>query len=145
MLDAAASKRYSEIIIKDFVIDESIGITCSFTACVFELNKNAQYISFGGTNKSISSIYEDASMICEYPVKSQLMALEYVEKKCENPKIKYYLGGHSKGGNLALFAFVHCKNSIRKNIAAVYNNDGPGIPADIKSLISEDEMKKFIL
>lgn len=41
------------------------------------------------------------------------------------------MGGHSKGGNLAIYAAVNCKESIQKRILEVYNNDGPGFNQDV--------------
>lgn len=36
--------------------------------------------------------------------------------------------GHSKGGNLAVFAAVSCSNSLKKRIRGVYEYDAPGFP-----------------
>ena len=36
------------------------------------------------------------------------------------------VGGHSKGGNFAVYAAAYCDPEIRDMITDVYNNDGPG-------------------
>lgn len=45
-----------------------------------------------------------------------------------------WLGGHSKGGNLAVYAAAFCPAALQERIAAVYNNDGPGFDADVIAL-----------
>ena len=42
------------------------------------------------------------------------------------PSQKLRAGGHSKGGNLAVYAAVWCGESVQDQLLAVYNNDGPG-------------------
>ena len=44
------------------------------------------------------------------------------------------VGGHSKGGNLAVYAAVFCGQDVQKRILAVYNNDGPGFYSSLLSL-----------
>lgn len=36
------------------------------------------------------------------------------------------IGGHSKGGNLAVYASSFCSNDIQDRIGKVYNYDDPG-------------------
>jgi hypothetical protein len=42
---------------------------------------------------------------------------------------KVYACGHSKGGNLAVFAAVNCSNSLKRKIEGIYAFDAPGFPA----------------
>ena len=41
------------------------------------------------------------------------------------------MGGHSKGGNFAIYAGMYCEKSLRDQIIAIYNNDGPGFSKDV--------------
>ena len=60
-------------------------------------------------------------------VPSQPMAAAYVkEAAAAYPGKKLVIGGHSKGGNLAVYSAVHCGSRLQRRIKAVYNNDGPG-------------------
>lgn len=47
---------------------------------------------------------------------------------------EFLLGGHSKGGNLAVYAAAFCPAALQERIAAVYNNDGPGFDAEVIAL-----------
>ncbi|MBQ4011467.1 MAG: DUF2974 domain-containing protein, partial [Erysipelotrichales bacterium] len=49
--------------------------------------------------------------------------------------------GHSKGGNLAVYASVFAKEEVKERILDVYSNDGPGF---LKPIISSDEYKSMI-
>lgn len=63
-------------------------------------------------------------------VPAQREAVRYLEETMK-PNGRYRIGGHSKGGNLAIYSALHCKEELRRTILAVYNNDGPGLSADI--------------
>ena len=59
-------------------------------------------------------------------VPSQRMAAEYLNRLDLPPDTALYIGGHSKGGNLAVWGAVHAKESVRRQVLQVYSNDGPG-------------------
>lgn len=71
------------------------------------------------------------SFVC--PVPAQKMAVQYLEKIAKNNKGNFIVSGHSKGGNLAVYAAAFCDNSIQKRIDSVYNYDGPGFSENILS------------
>ena len=64
------------------------------------------------------------------PVPSQKDAVRYIDTTVQRSEGKLILGGHSKGGNLAVYASVFARPSVKKRIITVYNNDGPGIDSD---------------
>ncbi|MBR3993511.1 MAG: DUF2974 domain-containing protein, partial [Anaerotignum sp.] len=60
-------------------------------------------------------------------VPSQKEAAEYLKKVAlQFPRKKLRVGGHSKGGNLAVYAAAMMPQSIQMDILSVYNHDGPG-------------------
>lgn len=84
---------------------------------------NALFIAFRGTNKNIIGYKEDLNMSF-MTIPAQLDALKYVNE--EKGGIPIYLGGHSKGGNLAMYAGIHANFIKSKLIKKIYNFDGPG-------------------
>lgn len=58
----------------------------------------------------------------------------------EKYKDDLIIGGHSKGGNLAVYSAVFCKDSVKNRIERVINADGPGFD---KSVILTDNYKKY--
>lgn len=97
-----------------------------FFAVSFVLGNGTIYVAFRGTDQTITGWEEDFNMAFICPVPSQTDAVDYVNRiaseRCEN----LILGGHSKGGNLAMYAAAFC--DCRDRIKQVYNNDGPGFP-----------------
>ena len=84
------------------------------------------YVAYRGTDTSIVGWKEDLYMSFSDLIPSQIDAvsyLEYISKKIKKP---IRVGGHSKGGNLAVYAAAFCSKSIQDKIINVYNNDGPG-------------------
>jgi len=99
-----------------------------FSAICIDITKTLTYISFEGTDDQISGWKEDAKLSYEFPVPSQREAIKYINKYVKPiSKRKYYLGGHSKGGNLALVAGMYARLSIKRKIKKIYMNDAPGL------------------
>ena len=46
--------------------------------------------------------------------------------RCVCPRRPFYLGGHSKGGNIAEYVMLSASDEARSRIAAAYSFDGPG-------------------
>jgi hypothetical protein len=84
------------------------------------------YISFRGTDNAIVGWKEDFNMILKHAIPSQLEAVAYLNTAAKRIKGKINLGGHSKGGNLAVYAASFCGMSVQKRINTIYSNDAPG-------------------
>ncbi|MBQ2757036.1 MAG: DUF2974 domain-containing protein [Clostridia bacterium] len=107
------------------VFDKAHGV--QFGAVSFLLPGQNIFVAFEGTNDTLVGWKEDFRMSYECPVPAQLMAAQYLrEVAAAYPLRRIFLGGHSKGGNLAMFAAVNAGEHLRPRIRAVYNNDGPG-------------------
>ena len=83
-------------------------------------------ITFRGTDSTMVGWRENFTMGYEDTVPAQRDAKEYAEDALERFE-RVYLCGHSKGGNLALFAAATVKPELRDRILGVYNYDGPGL------------------
>ena len=94
-----------------------------FLALTYLLPNKSLFIAFRGTNKSLIGFKEDLNM-CYETIPSQKEALDYFNSTKGRKKI--YLGGHSKGGNLAMYAAINASPLKRRLIKKVYNFDGPG-------------------
>ena len=101
-----------------------------FSACTLKLPNGECYISFRGTDNSLVGWKEDLNMAFETNVPSQVRAVEYLEAVAKSTRAPLYLGGHSKGGNLAVYAAAHCRPSTYKRVARVFSHDGPGFTAE---------------
>lgn len=97
-----------------------------FSAVTVALGDGRYYVSFRGTDNTLVGWKENFNMSFETPVPAQLLAVEYLEKIAGRVKGRLVLGGHSKGGNLAVYAGAFCGVAIQDRVDAVYNFDGPG-------------------
>lgn len=97
-----------------------------FSAVTIELEKGKYYIGFRGTDNTLVGWKEDFNMALIYPVPAQRLALRYLEKIASEVSGSFIVGGHSKGGNLAVYASALCPMEIQNRIKAIYNFDGPG-------------------
>lgn len=97
-----------------------------FCAISFRLPTGDVFVSFRGTDDTLVGWKENFNMSFMHPVPAQTEALAYLESVAAKTTGKLYVGGHSKGGNLAVFAAVKASHATKERIVAVYNNDGPG-------------------
>ena len=98
-----------------------------FSATAFDLGESGIYLAFSGTDDTLIGWKEDFNLSYMDSVPAQHMALEYLtQMAAAHPGRRLMLGGHSKGGNLALFAALNAPEALTERIAAVYSNDGPG-------------------
>lgn len=98
-----------------------------FGAVCFKVKKKFIYVAFEGTDNLLSGWKEDFQMAYEFPVPSQKLAVKYLNENIKLFDKNIIVGGHSKGGNLALVSSMYCKNRINKKIKQIYSNDGPGL------------------
>ena len=103
-----------------------------FAALTVETGDGAVYCSFRGTDDTLAGWKEDFHMAYVSQIPAQKLAVEYLETVARQyPRRKLRLGGHSKGGNLAVWSGVFCRPAVPKRIQAVWSNDGPGFHDDI--------------
>ncbi len=134
------SKRFGEMIAVENVTKTEKKLEEQFSAVTLILPDNTIYVSFRGTDNTLIGWKEDFNMSFKSHIKSQIDAKNYLEDiatKYPNKKIR--IGGHSKGGNLAVYAAVFANSEVKNRIISVYNNDGPGFHEDITN--TEDYKK----
>lgn len=98
-----------------------------FQAMSFLLDHHLVYVAFSGTNHLISGWEEDFTMAYRPLVDAQQLAISYINKYYLFSKKKLIIGGHSKGGNLAIIASMYSPFLIKRRIIQIYSNDGLGI------------------
>lgn len=124
MDEAANSRRFRNIRLMYYVREIDVDKEMQFSALTMYLPDNSYYIAFEGTESSIIGWKEDFNMTYMFPIPSQKMAVDYLTNLKLRPFSRLRIGGHSKGGNLAIYSAVMLDKPER--IINVYNNDGPG-------------------
>ena len=131
---AAASPRFGKVRVCFFeeLTDESIDQ--QFSAVTFLTDSNTAVIAFRGTDNTIVGWRENFNMAYMTPVPSQTEAAEYLRRAGSILSRRgLYVCGHSKGGNLAVYAAMFCGKDIQSRIRSVCNLDGPGFKDDLVS------------
>ena len=137
----AGLERYAGWTMHDYVnlIDDEIEM--QFCACAWDMPMGQSCIAFRGTDLTLAGWKEDLNM-CFMTVPSQKEAAEYVDRVASKNGNALYLCGHSKGGNLAVYAGSCASEATRERIRRLYSFDGPGLDegtlhSDGYELISE--------
>ena len=99
-----------------------------FYAVTFILPDGTLYLSFRGTDITIVGWREDFALTYMESILSQHEALEYTEEILSNLPGKFILGGHSKGGNLAVYSAANMNPIYNERLLSIYSYDGPGFP-----------------
>lgn len=139
LLALAANPRFNQMIISDYVDIRDTFREEQFSASSYILNDELTYIAFRGTDASILGWKEDFNMTFSFPVPAQKDALKYLLENCKKHR-KIIIGGHSKGGNLAEYAYVKSPEHIQSKILKLFNHDGPGFK---ENSLSEEEFEKL--
>ena len=132
------SKRFKNVILSNYVNEVSKEEKKQFGAITFRFD-NKLFIAFKGTDATILGWKEVFNMSYMNVIPAQKRALEYLENILNNHPNDCYIGGHSKGGNLAMSAYLFCNDLLKSRIIKVYNNDGPGLKESLR-----DEKSKII-
>lgn len=121
----AGLKRYRDLPMHDYVNIIDGAMEMQFCACTWDLSRGECYIAFRGTDLTIAGWKEDLNMSF-MTVPSQKEAVAYTERMARRG-MALRLGGHSKGGNLAVYAGARVAPSVQERILRVYSFDGPGV------------------
>lgn len=120
-------RRFQEVRVTCYEESFSEETEKQFSAMSFLLPNRTVFLAYRGTDNSLVGWKEDFNMAFTSGTPAQLEATGYAEKVAEQyPDCLLQLGGHSKGGNLAVWAAVHLSEETRERVQHVYNNDGPG-------------------
>ena len=123
---AAETRRFGQTklcMYRDTLIPEQ---ETQFAAMTFLLDDGSMFLAFRGTDNSLVGWKEDFNMTFQQTIPAQRLALQYTREVSLEHLCPMYLGGHSKGGNLAVFAAARSSPMIQHRILEVFNLDGPG-------------------
>ena len=128
--EMAKSVRFKNVQLSRYVNDINEQEQSQFSAITIKLPDNSTYIAFSGTDATLVGWHEDFNMLYLKQTPGQEKSLAYLNA-LGNLDTPLRLGGHSKGGNFAIYAGMYCEKSLRDQIIAIYNNDGPGFSKDV--------------
>ncbi len=102
-----------------------------FSAVTFLPEDGPVFVAYRGTDESIVGWKEDFNMSFQSPVPGQSYSLKYLNMVAGKVRQPLCVGGHSKGGNFAVYAAMNCSSALQERILQVYNMDGPGFRPEV--------------
>ena len=121
----AKTDRFRNSYLLNFVDDTDISRGIQFAAVEIDLPDETSFISFRGTDDTVVGWKEDFNLSF-MTVPSEMEAVRYLRSVTAGRQDKIRMGGHSKGGHLAIFAATTADPAIASRIDHVYSFDGPG-------------------
>ena len=123
---AAKSRRFGGIRLSDYVHDLDAEVGRQFCALTFKFSRDKYFVAFRGTDDTLVGWKESFNMSFMSPIPAQLSAEKYFSEVANTHSGVFYLGGHSKGGNLAVYASAQSEDAVKERIVKIFNHDGPG-------------------
>lgn len=128
LFDAASSVRFGGIETTGYVSIIDKQKEEQFSAVTYLIPDKTAFVSFRGTDDTIVGWKEDFNLAVMDEVPAQTDAKKYLEQAAAAIERPFRIGGHSKGGNLAIYAAAHSCDQTKLRIIEIFNNDGPGFP-----------------
>ena len=125
------SQRYKEIKVFGFMNDIDDERTKQFAAVCYQWEEANRWIIFRGTDESLTGWKEDFMMTYSDLIPAQTDAIEYLKKQAETFSGTLNVSGHSKGGNLSLYASAMQEETVQNRIEQIYCWDSPGVHSSI--------------
>ncbi|MEG2258886.1 MAG: DUF2974 domain-containing protein [Oscillospiraceae bacterium] len=126
-----ASPRFRDIRLNLFTDTVDAEQEKQFCAVTCMLSDGSIYVAFRGTDATVVGWKEDLNMTFISPVPSQTSAVAYLDTVAKKCRGDILVGGHSKGGNLAIYASVYAKPRVQTRIKQVFSHDGPGFKSEV--------------
>ena len=142
----AATKRFGAMKLNGYVDYLDAEKVEQFAALTIETGDGMVYLAFRGTDDTLAAWKEDFMLAYLPEVPAQRSAVDYTMVMAKQyPRRKLRLGGHSKGGNLAIWVGVFVPEHIQRRIQQIWSNDGPGFLTDIRMLPGYQRVEKQIV
>lgn len=145
--ELVASKRYKDIKIGYYRHIVTKDPASQFVALTYLID-GLIYICFGGSDNTLIAWKDDLYFSYDTGTKSQLLATDYLKDLASICSGPIQLGGHSKGGNLAMYAGIFADKKTKERIERIWANDSPGFTHHLavnKDLLEiRDRIRLFI-
>ena len=120
------SNRYGDVKIGFCVSIDDVDTQTQFSAITIILPNGDGYVSYRGTDVTLNGIKEDLIVAYQDNIPGAIAALDYLSKAVTMFPGSFYIGGHSKGGNLALYSALNMDGKLNDRFIKIYSFDGPG-------------------
>lgn len=140
------SSRFASLKWTSFGFELSHEDNTQFGARAIDLGGDAKAVCFRGTDNSILGWKESLNLAIYPSVPGQVSAAKFLKEQRKNyPEKKFYVLGHSKGGNLAVYASSRLTEEEAERVITVYSDDGPGLAKEIFDLDGHHRIQPKII
>lgn len=119
-------ERFRDVRLCWYLDDTDTAQETQLAAVTFLLPDESAYVAFRGTDGTLVGWREDANLSFQHETEGQRRGARYLDWVGRQLDGAVRVGGHSKGGNLAVYAAARCESALQDRVLAVYSNDGPG-------------------
>lgn len=123
---ASKSRRFGDARLCGYVNRVDSAEQKQFCAMTFLLSDDTAFVAFRGTDDTLVGWKENFNMSFMDTVPAQQDAVAYLEEAAAALPCPFFVGGHSKGGNLAIFSAVRCQPRLKERLLTAFSYDGPG-------------------
>lgn len=123
---AGKSRRFAHMELCYYINHVDVTKEAQFSAISIIMKEDTVFVACRGTDSALVGWKEDLNMSFLDQVPAQVAAAKYLEYVAGKGFGEIWLGGHSKGGNLVIFAAAHVPEAVQERIQKIYNYDGPG-------------------
>ncbi|MDE5591092.1 MAG: DUF2974 domain-containing protein [Acetatifactor sp.] len=138
-------KRFRDLQLNCYVNEIETVCETQFSAVTYTLNDGTVYVAYRGTDETIVGWKEDFNMAFLSPVPGQEYSVGYLNAVAARIRGPLYLGGHSKGGNLAVYSAMNCSPETQKRILKIFSLDGPGFRPEVLESCSYDRISDRVV
>jgi hypothetical protein len=126
--EAGSCPRFENIRLSRYEENTDFIVGRQFAAVTFNLHnsEHQKVIAFRGTDNSVVGWKEDFELAYMKQIPAHESACKYLERTIGIFSSQFIVCGHSKGGNLALYAGTHLSAARQSRLAKIINFDGPG-------------------
>ncbi len=139
------SKRFQDCIVKDIDRRFSVELVNQFYAITIVLPNGNFYVAFRGTDITLVGWKEDFYLAIDDKFLAQDQGLEYLKKAIKKNSGRFYVGGHSKGGNVSVYACLNLPKEETNRLIHCYSFDGPGLRKKVEEFPSYEAVEKKII
>lgn len=119
------SIRYRNVKFLNFTNKFSYGKEQCFSAISLQIDVAKYFVGYRGTEANFVDWKEDLNLSFMKEIPSRVEATKYLCDFMHTVSGDVIIGGHSKGGDLATFAFKHLPHDLQSRIIHAYSIDGP--------------------
>lgn len=128
------TKRFKDLKLGAYINEIDPESQSQFSAITFYPGDDSVFCAFRGTDNTIVGWREDFNMSFLNHTQGQQKAAEYLSWNFADCDKLLRVGGHSKGGNFAIYGSAFCDKKVSDKISIIYANDAPGFSEEILSM-----------